>query len=444
MISGAEAEEVPKCHLHRKANKACRFCKAYVACQEQKQKEIEDKKKAVIEQLKVGSGDKAAINSETDPIPIPHMDTFPNAMKERIMKTPLYYVSIANQPFENVVQFLADKCDSCEIDVRNNMDVEPSCFICSIFRLLTIKLTEGKLREMMESPSCWVRCASFFYIRRFCHSDRYWDLLSDSLVDEEEFVPFPKDGKNMEAMTVGEYVEYLLSKEKYCDVTLPRITAALRKSITERLCLYGQFRKRYMQNLEVLHRFERLEGGLQVEVCRPEDGEWFATTIAGAVSIGSRLVTVPIFNPSSQQVENVSISRLICKDKEPTNSSDLTRSRGTSNQVLLEKCREQQRANAMATGKNYNQTVFPRHQIRIAGVAINVGGAGSVEPKRVSEYESDEEDQAMKKRKKEIHEAEAKRAAIEAKYLASSASSRSQSRGSASDDVQGPDRMRLG
>merc|ERR1719428_142418 len=239
--------------------------------------------------------------------------------------------------------------------------------------------------------------------------------MSEFLIDDEEFVPFPKDGREMETMTVGEYVEMLLCQDKYLDITLPRITAAQRKMITERLCLYGQFRKRYQQNLEVLDRFEKLEGGVEVEVCA-EDGEWFAATTAGARSYDSRLVNMPIFNPSAKQVEHISISKIICVDREPRDSKDLTRSRGTSNQELLEKCREQQRASALSSDKNYSRSHF-QHQIRIGGVSVLVGQPNSEQPKRNLEQERKEaleEEQALKRRK-EMHEAEARRAEIEAK-----------------------------
>merc|ERR1719265_2875329 len=115
--------------------------------------------------------------------------------------------------------------------------------------------------------------------------------------------------------------------------------------------------------------------------------------------------------PNSQQVEHISISMIICADKEPRDSKDLTRSRGTSNKELLANCREQQRANAMASGKNYNKSTF-RHIIRAGGVAFSVGGTYD-QQKRVSEYESDEEERAFKKKKKETLEAEARRAEIE-------------------------------
>lgn len=265
-------------------------------------------------------------------------------------------------------------------------------------------------------------------------------MLSESLVDEEVFAPFPKDGKDVETMTVGEFVEFLLSTEKYCDITLPRITAAHRKMITERLSWYSQFRRRYIQNLEVLDRFEKPEGGVDVEFCGP-DGEWYDAKSAGARSYSSRLVTVPVFRAQSPQtVEHVSLGMVICVDKEPRDSKDLTRSRGTSNKELLEKCREQQRQSAMATGKNYNKSTF-RHIVRAGGVAISVGGTHDM-PKHVSEYESDEEEREFKKRKKEQHEAQAKRAEIEAKYCKQTGSSAQ--RGQSGDGFEAPDRMRLG
>ena len=41
--------EVKKCHLHKKANKACKFCKAYILWAEQQEKKKEEAKNEILE-----------------------------------------------------------------------------------------------------------------------------------------------------------------------------------------------------------------------------------------------------------------------------------------------------------------------------------------------------------------------------------------------------------
>merc|ERR1719210_3237225 len=204
----------------------------------------------------------------------------------------------------------------------------PSAFFCGVFRLLTLKLTEGQLRGLLNNRSRWVRCAGFVFVRLGVHQDRYWELLSDALMDQEEFVPFPDWGG--EHMSEGQYVEQLLTKEKYCDLNLPRIAAAQRRSINERLVLYDQFRRRYAANLEVLERFEEPDGGVSVEVCSI-DGEWTAGVTTGLPSPGRRRVTTPVRIAGRGDID-ASIGMVICPPSKgsSSSSSDLTRSRGRS------------------------------------------------------------------------------------------------------------------
>merc|ERR1712085_162100 len=160
--------------------------------------------------------------------------------------------------------------ESCDTETRTDksLDLDPSPFICVVYRFMALPLAEGQLQLLIRSRSPWTRCAAFLYVRMGMHVDRFWELMSEALMDQEEFVPFPSRGGDK--MTVGQYVESLLTKDKYCDLTLPRVPVAPRKILTRRLVMYAQFRKRYTANLEVLDRFA--EEDVTVEICN-DDGE---------------------------------------------------------------------------------------------------------------------------------------------------------------------------
>lgn len=429
-------EEVPRCHLHKKINKACKFCKAYAQSQELKTKKMEERKNAAIEKLREGTTTNASgVLGQGDKAPLPNLVHFPQVMLERIHKNDYYNVTISNSSVPEVKNILFS-CETCDTESRahNSLDLEPSAFICSVYRMLTLQLTEGQLQAIINSRSCWIRCAGFMYVRLGVHQDRYWELLSDALMDDEEFVPFP--GRGAESMSVGQYVEQLLAKDKYCNLNLPRIPVAQRRTINKRLVLYGQFRRRYAANLEVLERFK--DPGVQVEVCSP-DGEWTGAETVGSQSAGRRCATVSVRFPGGVE-QNVSIGMLICPGKGPNSGmQDLTRSRGRSAQELLERYQEQQRDSAVASGKDYCKT-SGQHTMRVGGVPFVAG----IKRKELEKEEDSDDDARMRDATQSGPSAEhrAKMAAIESKYCARVVSMQAKSENS--DNVDAPERLRLG
>lgn len=448
------AEEIPRCHLHRKPNKACKFCKNFVAAQEVKQKQEEEDKKAALEKFKdiMKSGSTAL----TDQLPLPYFPgSFSPMLRDRVQNHPVFKKEIMSANSGRVLQVLDEACDTAEVEVRNDLDAVtwsgkdfdnsftvPSLFICAVLRLLTLKLTETELRSMFDSDACLVRCAGFLYVRLGVAFDRYWDLLGDYLLDDEKFIPFPnRDGG--ESMTVGEYVEMLLCTEKYCDMSIHRIPIAQKKNIAERLCLYGQFRERYAQNLEVLERYSGEHGGVDVEYCDLNNGEWFEGETVGAHTYKSRLVTVPVKNKHSKEVIHVSIGMLV-QTRGSSSLKDLTRNKGLSNKELIEKYRDQQRSSAVASGKDYTKNTF-RHFVRAGGVAISVGGKyGGNKQEQDHRNDSDDEEtlQRESKRRRETQERDAKMQKIMDKYCSGGAQNKGG--GSSKEDEAGEERMRLG
>lgn len=438
--AGAEAREeeedkeveVPRCHLHRKPNKACKFCKAFIQVQELEKKKQEEKKHAVVEKLKEGKPTTTAILGEDDKAPLPNLGQFPPVMQERILKSDFYNSKALSSTLAEIKDILYT-CGTCDTESRSQsaLDLEPSSFICTVYRMLQLHLTEGLLQTMFNSRSCWIRCAGFMYVRLGIHQDRYWELLSDALMDDEEFVPFP--GRGGESMSVGQYVQEILAKDKYANINLPRIAVAQRRTINKRLVLYGQFRKRYAANLEVLERYEN--SGTQVEICSP-DGEWSPADTVGSTST-ERRVTTALVRLSDATELHVSIGMLISPSRKGNSDpQDLTRSRGRSTEELLQKYQDQQKDSAVASGKDYCKT-SGQHTMRVGGVPFVAG------VKRKMEEEDVEEEMRKREMAKESGpsmEHRAKMAAIESKYCARVVQSKS---GNA-DGSDGADRLRLG
>jgi len=433
-----EEEEVPRCHLHRKQNKACKFCKVFYQHQELKTKKIEEQRTAALERLKEGSiANTGKGLSESEKSPLPNLGAFPQVMLDRIQRNDYYNTTISNSTVQEVMSVIA-KAEACDTEIRaeKSLDLDPSAFIMCVYRLLTLQLTEGQLRSLLGSRSPWLRCAGFLYVRLGMHHERYWELLSEALMDSEEFVPFPARGGD--TTIVGQFAEQLLTKDKYCDLALPRIPVAHRKIINKRMVLYAQFRRRYSANCEVLDRFE--DSGVRVEICSA-DGEWTPAETVEAPSHRRNCKTLLVRLPGGEERE-VSLGMVICPEKTftPSNANDLTRSRGRSAEELLEKFEAQQRDAAVASGKDYCKT-SGQHTLRVGGVPF-VAGVKRKDLETKGNDDAEDEARREAKRAGPSLEHQAKLAAIESKYCArvgATASGRDRS-----DGLDGPERMRLG
>eukprot|EP00401_Gymnodinium_catenatum_P015745 CAMPEP_0117517614 /NCGR_PEP_ID=MMETSP0784-20121206/31704_1 /TAXON_ID=39447 /ORGANISM="" /LENGTH=496 /DNA_ID=CAMNT_0005313503 /DNA_START=47 /DNA_END=1537 /DNA_ORIENTATION=- len=433
----AEEPEVQKCHLHRKVSKSCKFCKAYALWVERQEKKREDTKHAALEKLKsnIGSGRNLSL---ADKAPVSNFSHFPRVLAERIQKTDVYIKARDGMQLPELMDILS-KSDSCDAERKNKitLDLQPSPFICVVYHLLAVRVTEGDLAWMTKHDSCWIRCAAMLYVRLGFHSDRYWDCLADSLMDDEDFIPFTSRIGESSTMTVGQYAENLLMKADYGEsdtkFPMPRIPVATRTRICRRICLYPQFRKRYIANLQVTDRFS--EGGVEVEVCSV-DGEWRRAVTRGSQSRlwDQRCASALVVYPDSEE-EYVSMGRLIVPDGSSSSSSDLTRSRGKSAQELFEKYNEHQRDSAVARGKDYCK---PTVQTVCVGGVRFLAGEKRGRSDRTAERDTDvlEEEEARARRQQQARaEKQAKLAAIESKYCA---------KVPAKESGHVPDRMRLG
>jgi hypothetical protein len=111
--------EAPKCHMHRKPNKACKFCKAHAAFQDLRSKEADQKRTAAKEKLKDGSGAKVSGSlRQDDKVPLPNFANFPAVLKERLLNSKFYRVTSIEQDFADVKESLYF-CDSCEPELRS-------------------------------------------------------------------------------------------------------------------------------------------------------------------------------------------------------------------------------------------------------------------------------------------------------------------------------------
>merc|ERR1740121_2731582 len=71
---------------------------------------------------------------------------------------------------------------------------------------------------------------------------------------------------------VGEFVEALLSQERYYSVVLPRLPMSAKRQLEAKLATVPQFRKRTQANQRLLDVYRRND--VQIEACLEDDGTW--------------------------------------------------------------------------------------------------------------------------------------------------------------------------
>ena len=104
----------------------------------------------------------------------------------------------------------------------------PSTLFCWLYKLVLMRLTMKQLYGLIKEANPFTRCVGFLYIRYLCKPELLWHFLSPYMMDEQEFEPTPSTG---ETITMGEYVERLLSDQTYYTTILPRIPAQIDKEI---------------------------------------------------------------------------------------------------------------------------------------------------------------------------------------------------------------------
>merc|ERR1711972_1029920 len=161
------------------------------------------------------------------------------------------------------------------LDVYNSgSNVSPSCFICHVYRLYTLTNAEDldEIMFLLNHPkSAVARCAGFLYMRFVMPPSQLWDLMEEYIFDAME-MEHSLDGNKSQKSIIGQYVEALLSKDKYFNTPLPRIPARVRQQIDRELAPLHQYRKRMEANLRAFPSRGMATFTMPVEVCI--DGSW--------------------------------------------------------------------------------------------------------------------------------------------------------------------------
>lgn len=387
-------------------------------------------------------------------------------LKDQVLKSSYFKALMSISSVDTLADEMPNMDFTDTIDVYQAGSAQvPSVFFCCVFRLNILEHSEEDLQVLFDHREVFARCVGFLYARFAIRPDRLWDLFEEYVLDEMDMGAF---GGNGMPSTLGEFVEYLLIKEKYFGLPMPRLPVALKRKLEEKLAPLPQYRKRSAANRRELRTFR--EAGTAVLVC--QEGTWLKGSVLRLDSSAPSRLKLAVRLEERSDAISAHLGKVILRDDAEGNSGsdgdkgatqrghrrrrspDWSRWKGKSDVIMIQELREQTKADAVcSTGKDYARRPMGFE----AGLAIK-REQGSAETKlieedtliqrsnrrRRGEEEEEEERQLAKRRSDAEQERQKNLRNIFEKYgqqglPAAPGASRATGR-----DVEAPDVMRLG
>mmetsp|Transcript_88441 Transcript_88441/g.286397 ORF Transcript_88441/g.286397 Transcript_88441/m.286397 type:complete len:639 (-) Transcript_88441:62-1978(-) len=273
-LEAQQQAERLRCHLHKRPKDSCKFCRKW---QDFVNKGKEDKA-ALREQLLSGAAAGAcarasALEKESTSrrlLELANPKTFglPPLLQSHIIESQHFKSLMSVDFFEQIVDEIWQFSDSVEPYMQNSSTV-PSALFCCLYRLLTMGLDGRQLRRLIDSSeSPFIRCVGFLFVRFALEPGQFWAWLGEYVLDDEEFKP-TKDTEWV--TTVGEYVEGLLSQDRYYSIIFPRVPMSTKRQLEAKLAQVPQYRKRTQANQRLLDVYRQRD--VRIEAC-PDDSMW--------------------------------------------------------------------------------------------------------------------------------------------------------------------------
>ncbi|CAE8642282.1 unnamed protein product, partial [Polarella glacialis] len=370
----AEAQQ-SKCHLHKKNNNKCKFCMKFKEMVDEVEKQgsaaLNNARAALgygaAEQKPTG-GDRPGLNRAISEEPdrenrskaVELSNTksfgFSGLLQTHVTECAHFKSLLSLETFEQLVDetYTYAKC----VEPYNaNSGTVPSALFCCLYRFFTLGLNARQLRRIMESQeSPYIRCCGFLYVRFGLQHDAMLGWLTEYLLDDEEF--FLSAEEKNQRTTVGEFVEQLLSQEKYFNAILPRLPMATKRHVEEKLAPLGQNRKRMQTNRAALDTFRERRLAVSCNI----NGTWVdCSMIELDEHIPSRPKVVVRMEESGSE-EVVDLGKVILRGESSRGSGgrrgsdgvDWSRDKGRSDKELLDEMRAKDRDKAVcSSGKEY-------------------------------------------------------------------------------------------
>mmetsp|Transcript_56627 Transcript_56627/g.175558 ORF Transcript_56627/g.175558 Transcript_56627/m.175558 type:complete len:636 (-) Transcript_56627:242-2149(-) len=354
--------EKSRCHLHKKPKNNCKFCQRYQDFIKGMEEKSSAKEGGV---YKAGRGHSDHDRDKMKgPLEIANPKTFGFSplLQTHIVESAHFKALLTLESFDQLIEEMYQFADNIE-PYMTNSNTTPSALFCCLYRLFTMGIDKRQLGRLIDNvDNAYVRCIGFLYIRFGLHPDQLWSWLGEYVLDDEELRP-QKDSEWV--TTIGEFVEGLLSQDKYYSTVLPRLPMSTKRQLDGKLAPIPQCRKRTKANAELLEVYR--EEGVRVEANL--GGSWRqGITMELIEDAPSRLKVLVRMEDDTEEV--VHLGKMILADRRFANYQgkprggrsrsrsrdriDWARQKGRSDKELVDEMRRVDREKAVcSSGKEY-------------------------------------------------------------------------------------------
>jgi len=313
---------------------------------------------------------------------------FPPLLQSHIVESTHFKTLMDMSDVGQIIDEICQYADSVEPYMQSGTTMPSPLFVC-VYRLLSMGLAAHHLRSILEHEEApYVRVAGFLFVRFGMPHEKLWHWLGEYVMDDEVFQP---SKGSEERVTIGEYVEGLLTQERICNTVLPRLPVSTKRSLDLQLAQVPQCRKRLEANKRLLDVYEKQ--GVRVEALCEDEWRRGETIFLNEVSVARPKLRIRLLHESGESAGEavVSLGRVILADprfgpeqlgeaprrrdgrrRSHSRSAnvDWAREKGKSSSELLEEHRRRAQDRAVCTGgkKDYArrpvsfQVALPREQ----------------------------------------------------------------------------------
>merc|ERR1719201_811932 len=354
-----EEADKKKCHLHSKINKKCKFCQRY-------EEIIKGQDKLLKGDDASQKGARGGLSNDPSesrgPLELVNSKTFGFSplLQTHIVESAHLKALLTLETFDQLVEEMYQFADNIEPYMANS-STTPSALFCCLYRLFTMGIAGPQLKRLIDNTdNPYVRCSGFLLIRFGLPPEQLWPWLGEYVLDDEELRP-AKDSEWF--TTIGEFVEGLLSQDKYYSTVLPRLPMSTKRQLEAKLAPIPQYRKRTKANLELLDVY-KVEN---VKIEANSSGDWIPGWTAELIDDAPSRLKVRV-RLEDRTEEVVHLGKVILSDKRYANYSgnrnrdrsrsrdrtDWAREKGRSDKQLVDEMRTKDREKAVcSSGKEY-------------------------------------------------------------------------------------------
>ncbi|OEH79547.1 prp38 family domain-containing protein [Cyclospora cayetanensis] len=342
---GDEEEAIARCHLHTKPQLSCKFCRKYKSFTQQM---------GVLQQRAIAAEEET---QKKNMVQMTDSTTYNvnQLLRGNIMSSEYFKSLHQFKSFQEVVEELAAFAEHAEPYCAGSTRA-PSTLFCCLYKLFTLKLTEKQMHTLLNNrDSPYVRCTGFLYLRYVHPPDQLWKWYEPYFLDDEQFTPGADPNR---VVSMGEYIQSLLTEDKYFSTVLPRLPVLVKNVYGAQLMTLPQHRKRKAFNRAHIECFTPAAKCIALS-----SGDWLEGAV---VSVDAKGVWVRLEDGNVESID-IGLVQLLSyktegsqpKPKRERERDSRRRSRSAernaakTQQQLLQEFRRKEQEKALATGKDY-------------------------------------------------------------------------------------------